>query len=93
MFKEGNSGPHYTQVTGHGQHPHHLQYTEDGICFWEEGIIKLVKDEQSEAINNKINVKLLEGAWEVFFPEGWGAPERVIFPKLKSWTESEKQKN
>jgi hypothetical protein len=29
----------------------------------------------------------LSGPWEVAFPEGWGAPASVIFPRLASWTE------
>ena len=31
----------------------------------------------------------LDGAWQVEFPEGWGAPQETTFPKLESWTESE----
>ncbi len=27
----------------------------------------------------------IAGEWEVSFPKGWGAPERVKFPKLISW--------
>lgn len=30
----------------------------------------------------------LDGAWQVEFPEGWGAPRTAIFEKLQSWTES-----
>jgi hypothetical protein len=29
------------------------------------------------------------GPWEVRFASGWGAPDRVTFPKLASWTEHE----
>ena len=29
----------------------------------------------------------VEGAWELAFPAGWGAPERVTLPKLISWTD------
>jgi hypothetical protein len=29
------------------------------------------------------------GPWEVHFASGWGAPDRVAFPKLASWTEHE----
>jgi hypothetical protein len=32
---------------------------------------------------------MLEGAWELTFPAGWGAPERVTLPGLISWTEHE----
>jgi hypothetical protein len=27
----------------------------------------------------------IEGEWEVSFPKGWGAPEKVVFPNLISW--------
>jgi hypothetical protein len=30
----------------------------------------------------------VEGAWEVGFPAGWGAPEKVSFERLQSWTEN-----
>ena len=30
---------------------------------------------------------LVAGAWNVSFPEGWGAPASVTFPRLVSWTE------
>jgi len=30
---------------------------------------------------------VIEGAWDVRFPPEWGAPERVTFNKLSSWTE------
>jgi hypothetical protein len=29
----------------------------------------------------------VQGPWHVEFPPGWGAPERVEFPELISWTE------
>ncbi|MDD2598662.1 MAG: glycosyl hydrolase [Kiritimatiellae bacterium] len=31
----------------------------------------------------------LDGAWQVEFPEGWGAPTKTTFEKLQSWTESD----
>lgn len=31
----------------------------------------------------------IEGEWEVRFPKGWGAPERIVLPKLISWSEHE----
>jgi len=30
---------------------------------------------------------LVDGAWNVAFPEGWDAPASVAFPRLVSWTE------
>ena len=32
---------------------------------------------------------LLDGPWDVEFPEGWGAPRTATFAKLQSWTESD----
>ncbi|GIV21672.1 MAG: hypothetical protein KatS3mg023_3423 [Armatimonadota bacterium] len=29
----------------------------------------------------------VQGAWSVHFPKGWGAPEKVVFDRLISWTE------
>jgi hypothetical protein len=31
----------------------------------------------------------LNGSWKVNFPEGWGAPQEIVFDELKSWTEFE----
>jgi hypothetical protein len=31
----------------------------------------------------------LKGSWKVNFPEGWGAPQELVFDGLKSWTEFE----
>jgi hypothetical protein len=31
----------------------------------------------------------IEGSWLLTFPEGWGAPQEVIFDRLISWTDSE----
>jgi hypothetical protein len=34
---------------------------------------------------------LLSGSWDVHFPSGWGAPEKVVFPALTSWTSSKEE--
>ena len=44
---------------------------------------------RSKTVNNLVKEEILDGAWRVFFPRGHGAPERAVFPKLISWTESE----
>lgn len=30
----------------------------------------------------------VEGAWDVMFPAGWGAPAKISLPKLESWSKS-----
>lgn len=87
VFKKGNPGPHYSRISNI-KHPPLLEHTKDGVYFWEEGTFELGTQDQQKVVNNVINVRNIEGAWEVLFPEGWGAPEKAIFPKLISWTES-----
>jgi len=91
VFREGSSDVRYTQVNGSGQHPPFIQYAKDGIYFLEEGIYELTNDNESVVVNNHLDERIIEGPWEVFFPEGWGAPERAFFPRLKSWTESDNE--
>ncbi len=33
----------------------------------------------------------LDGAWEIAFASDWGAPEKVTFPEVISWTDSEEE--
>jgi hypothetical protein len=91
VFGNGSFTPHYEQVQGDQLHPPILQYTKEGVCFWEDGIFKLTGRNEAEVIHTLMDVKTLEGAWEVFFPENWGAPDRSVFPELISWTESEQE--
>jgi predicted SnoaL-like aldol condensation-catalyzing enzyme len=87
-FKSGGNPSHFTKIAHQGIPPPRFQYTDQGIEFWEEGEFGLDQADNSLSVVNYPHVKTLEGAWEVYFPEGWGAPEKVIFPELKSWTES-----
>ncbi len=66
--------PHHTRITTDGQHPPLLEFTNDGFLLLKDSLV------QSQ---------VLEGAWELFFPENWGAPQKVVFPELTSWTNSE----
>jgi hypothetical protein len=68
-----------------------MDYTKAGILVWDEGNFNLADGENSKVISNRIKEQPIDGAWEVFFPKGWGAPERKIFPGLISWTESDTQ--
>ena len=89
VFKNGRALPHLTKIGGDGHpHPPLISYTKDGFNIWQEGSFDLEKDGQSIEIENYIRVHPLEGAWEVFFTKGLGAPARVIFPELISWSDS-----
>ena len=88
VFKPGQEKGHYEGIKGIGLHPPLIRYVDDGLEIWEEGEFELEDGIQSANVRNIKKVRTLEGAWEVFFPEGWGAPEKAIFPQLQSWTES-----
>ncbi|MEX0882811.1 MAG: glycosyl hydrolase [Cyclobacteriaceae bacterium] len=88
-FKSGTEREHYSQIIGSGLHPPKMNYLENGLEIWEEGIFLLHQEEGAQEIHGQIREVVIDGAWEVFFPEGWGAPENAIFPELKSWTVSE----
>jgi hypothetical protein len=67
-----------------------FNYVKGKICFIKNGNYTL-----TAADNSQKNVKLqinksavIDGPWQVRFPYGWGAPQRVVFDKLISWTEA-----
>src|SRR5688500_1341406 len=89
VLRPGRSGEQYSRI-GNGADFPPVEYTKHGIYFWEQANVKLTESGGAEKeVNNKVHAQLVDGAWEVFFPEGAGAPKRAIFPKLISWTDSE----
>ena len=89
VFKESSVAPEYVSISGIGQHPPLLEFTAGGISILQEGNFELAGSTQSVSVNNKIPMFTVDGEWEVSFTKGWGAPEKTVFPKLFSWTESE----
>lgn len=88
VFRAGSAEPRYTQITAGTKVPQ-LSYSKDGVFVWDAGRINLVSNDQQKEVDNFIAVGKVGGAWEVYFPKDWGAPERTIFNELVSWTESE----
>ncbi len=88
-FKKSNPPPHYSQITSDDKNPPFLEFTNDGIVFLQDGNFELKDRNQSKAINNNIQIQTLKGGWELFFPENWGAPDKIGLPELTSWTNSE----
>lgn len=89
VFVNMDSPQHYTNVTGDSFNPPLLKFMKGRISFLEEGNIELISSGQTVKIKNEMSMQLLEGPWEVSFEKGWGAPEKVTFPELISWTASE----
>jgi len=42
-------------------------------------------------VDNIPSPQFIKGSWNVEFDPKWGAPEKVVFPELISWTEHENQ--
>lgn len=90
VFKPGKQNATFTEIKK-GENTPVIEYTGDGVFLWDEGSFTVGTKDQSRIINNDFNVQHVAGAWEVFFPEDSGAPKRVIFPQLISWTESDQE--
>ncbi|HEX8040264.1 MAG TPA: hypothetical protein VF490_13995, partial [Chryseosolibacter sp.] len=89
VFRAGPETANFTSVSSRNQRPPLMAYTGKGIFFLEEGTFQLKGSAGSETLENKIPVQTIAGAWDVTFPEGWGAPPSEKFPALISWTQSQ----
>jgi hypothetical protein len=88
VFSPGDAKSTITRISPAAEHPPRLEYDGEDLVIWEPGNFKLEVNGAEENFTNHIKRQTLEGAWELFFPEGWGAPDRIIFPDLISWTDS-----
>lgn len=88
VFKRGTASPAYSGFSSGALFPPLLEYHPDGMYFLEPGRYTLQMQNGDKTITNYIREEPLTGSWEVFFPEGKGAPERAIFPALIPWSES-----
>ena len=91
VFREGEPALHYNMIVNSDTNPPALRYCNNRVSIFETGTFTLSSESGNKKISNSIKVQPLDGAWELFFKEGQGAPSRVIFPELISWTEHENQ--
>lgn len=89
VFRKAPEPVHFNGISMEGKNPPPLQFTKNGILFLKDGKYSLHGSKGVTELNCNIKTQHLSGAWELSFPSGWGAPEKVIFPELISWTESE----
>ena len=60
------------------------------IECWQNGKYMLIgkkRNQMQAVVDNVPATQLINGAWNVEFDPDWGAPEKVLFPDLISWTE------
>ena len=68
------------------------QIADDHFTAWENGdhTLRFAEGTPLRIQANKIGApRAISGPWQVRFPFGWGAPTRVDFPELISWTDHE----
>jgi hypothetical protein len=56
------------------------------VVFHRSGV-KVLSDSPSKAPATEVSVIPVPGPWQLSFPKGWGAPEKMEFPELISYTE------
>lgn len=88
VFSPGNNSALYSDIVSTQLSLPKLQHTSAGTLFLESGKFELVGKEMNTTVSNYVKKLPVDGAWEVFFPKGQHTPEKVIFPALTSWTES-----
>lgn len=88
-FSKASPPSHYDRIETGGQHPPLLEFTEDGFLLLKEGAYELTGKDQTTVLSNSIQTQVLDGDWELFFPDNWGAPAKIDLPELTSWTDSE----
>lgn len=89
VFQPEKRAQMYQSLASNTTHPPLFNYTAAGLEFLEKGIYDLKDGAKTKRVENAMRTQLIEGPWDIRFTKSWGAPERVTFPELISWTESE----
>ncbi len=87
-FRNNKTTDHYTGIVTSDQDPPVLEFTKDGILFFDEGPYELRKNSVTAKGNNTTTSGILVGPWKVYFDKEWGAPESIEMKELISWTDS-----
>lgn len=88
VFQKSALSPKFNVISENNSNPK-IEYTPEGIIFLQEGDYELSGKNGSMTVKNNILAYTIDAPWDVSFAEGWGAPEKVSFPELISWTDSE----
>ena len=91
VFREGEPAKHYNAIFSSDTNPPAVNYCNSRLSILDNGTFIIASEGGNRKINNSIKVQSLDGAWELFFKEGQGAPSRIIFPELISWTDHDNE--
>lgn len=97
VFRKDAQHPHYVRLQKDGiplfpkgSGNTFVEQTAAGLLFEQKGTYVLTdKEGQNKVVEvaTGSTSKKLDGAWEMRFAHGWGAPQSVNIQGLKSWTE------
>jgi len=79
-------------TTGDGKTTIELEfdpYESYFIIFRQKMVSGSVAKESNPNFPEYMEIKSIEGPWELAFNPEWGGPEKIIFDKLQDWTEHE----
>jgi len=85
VFRTSTSTQTYKNIKTDIQDPPYLQFLSDGVVILNKGAFTQDNTPRSRNVISKTSMKL-EGPWDVTFPKGWGAPQKLVMKDLTSWT-------
>ena len=70
--------------------PPEWEWRGDDILAWKPLTAKVRSSDDTErtVTANPADARMVTGAWDVSFPQGWDAPVQAVFPELVPWNES-----
>jgi len=89
VFRDGIPDKHFTGISDKDSLPPAISHGREGFNILDNGTFSLSSEDGDLNVTNKIKVQVVDGAWELFFPEGQDTPRRIILPELISWTDSD----
>jgi hypothetical protein len=84
-FRNSTPTQTYSNIKSDSQDPLFLQYLPDGVIILNPGAYAQINESRSRKVMSNTIMKL-DGQWNVTFPEGWGAPQKVVMTELVSWS-------
>lgn len=85
VFRSSNSTQTFKSIKTDTQDPPYLQFLSDGVIILNQGAFTHDNTPRSRNVISNTTLRL-KGPWELTFPEGWGAPPKLIMNELVSWT-------
>ncbi len=77
----------YKTIGGYLEIPVWLDQAGSVFVVFHKSTGKIPAELSAKPLATEVTVLQVTGPWQLTFPKGWGAPEKIEFPKLISYTE------